>query len=49
MISKEENELLCRTGPGTPMGELFRHFWLPVALARELPKPGAPHSQSRSS
>lgn len=23
MLSKEENELLCRTGPGTPMGELF--------------------------
>jgi phenylpropionate dioxygenase-like ring-hydroxylating dioxygenase large terminal subunit len=42
MISQEENELLCRTGPGTPMGELFRRFWLPVALARELPKPDCP-------
>src|SRR5262250_310172 len=42
MISKEENELLCRTGPGTPMGELFRRFWLPVALSRELPKPDCP-------
>ena len=39
MISKEENDLLCRTGPGTPMGNLFRRFWLPVALSRELPKP----------
>jgi phthalate 4,5-dioxygenase oxygenase subunit len=39
MISKEENELLCRTGPGTPMGDLFRRFWLPFALPRELPKP----------
>ena len=39
MISKEENELLCRTGPGTPMGDLFRRFWLPVALSREPPKP----------
>jgi len=39
MISKEENELLCRTGPGTPMGDLFRRFWLPFALSRELPKP----------
>jgi len=29
MISKEENELLCRMGPGMPMGELFRRFWLP--------------------
>ena len=42
MISKEENELLCRTGRGTPMGELFRRFWLPVALSRELPIPGCP-------
>jgi phthalate 4,5-dioxygenase len=42
MISKEENELLCRTGPGTPMGDLFRRFWLPVALSRELPKPDCP-------
>ena len=39
MISKEENDLLCRTGPGTPMGNLFRRFWMPVALSRELPKP----------
>jgi nitrite reductase/ring-hydroxylating ferredoxin subunit len=42
MISKEENDLLCRTGPGTPMGDLFRRFWLPVALSRELPKPDCP-------
>jgi len=42
MISKEENELLCSTGPGTPMGELFRRFWLPIALSRELPKPDCP-------
>src|SRR5215475_12887296 len=42
MISKEENDLLCCTGPGTPMGELFRRFWLPVALSRELPKPDCP-------
>ena len=42
MLSKEENELLCCTGPGTPMGHLFRRFWLPVALSRELPKPDCP-------
>ena len=39
MLSEEENDMLCRTAPGTPMGELFRRFWLPVALSRELPKP----------
>ena len=39
MLTKEHNELLCRTGPGTPMGELFRRFWLPVLLSEELPAP----------
>jgi len=42
MFSKEENDLLCLTGPGTPMGNLFRRFWLPVALSRELPKRDCP-------
>src|SRR6478672_6182819 len=42
MLSQEENDLLCCTGPGTPMGNLFRRFWLPVALSRELPKPDCP-------
>ena len=42
MLSQEENELLCRTGSGAPMGDLFRRFWLPVALSRELPNPDCP-------
>jgi phenylpropionate dioxygenase-like ring-hydroxylating dioxygenase large terminal subunit len=40
MLTKEQNELLTRTGPGTPGGRLFRRYWQPVALAEELP-PGA--------
>ncbi len=36
MLSAADNELITRTGPGTPMGELFRRFWLPVALASEV-------------
>ena len=39
MLSKEDNELATNTNRGTPMGELFRRFWLPVALAEELPGP----------
>ncbi|HLH24236.1 MAG TPA: Rieske 2Fe-2S domain-containing protein [Chloroflexota bacterium] len=39
MLKAEENELLTRTGPGTPMGALFRRYWLPVLLAEELPEP----------
>jgi phenylpropionate dioxygenase-like ring-hydroxylating dioxygenase large terminal subunit len=38
-MKAEQNELLTRTGPGTPMGELFRRYWLPALLASELPGP----------
>jgi len=36
MLTKEENELITRVGPGTPAGELLRRYWLPVAMAPEL-------------
>ncbi len=36
MLSREENEYLTRTGPGTPCGELMRRYWQPVALSEEL-------------
>ena len=39
MLSAAENEMLTRTGPGTPMGELLRRFWLPILLPDELPAP----------
>src|SRR5579862_6026770 len=42
MLSNADNELLTRVGPGTPMGELFRRFWLPVLLDSELPDPDCP-------
>src|SRR5579885_925174 len=38
----EETELLCRVGPGTAMGELFRRFWLPALLKEEIPEPDCP-------
>lgn len=40
MLSREDNELLTRTGPGTPMGELLRRYWMPVVQSRELPAGG---------
>ncbi|MCL6598124.1 MAG: Rieske 2Fe-2S domain-containing protein [Alicyclobacillus macrosporangiidus] len=40
MLSKERNELLIRVGPGTPMGHLFRRYWLPIAASSELKEPG---------
>src|SRR5437870_3366526 len=39
MLSHEENELLTHTGPGTPMGNVYRRFWLPALLPSELPTP----------
>ena len=39
MLTKEENELLCRVGPGTPMGELFRRYWIIAGISREIPEP----------
>jgi phenylpropionate dioxygenase-like ring-hydroxylating dioxygenase large terminal subunit len=36
MISAEKNDLMTRTGPGTPAGKLLRRYWQPVALAEEL-------------
>jgi phthalate 4,5-dioxygenase oxygenase subunit len=36
MLSREDNELLVRVGPGTAMGNLFRRFWTPLMLASEL-------------
>jgi len=36
MLTREENELLTRVGPGTPAGELLRRYWHPVAVAAEL-------------
>src|SRR5579871_2431634 len=39
MLSREENELICRTGPGTPMGEFMRQYWVPAMLSSEVPTP----------
>jgi 5,5'-dehydrodivanillate O-demethylase oxygenase subunit len=35
-LSREENEMLTRVGPGTPAGELLRRYWLPVSVAAEV-------------
>jgi phthalate 4,5-dioxygenase len=39
MLSHKDNQLLTRVGPGTPIGELFRRFWIPALLSEELPGP----------
>jgi phthalate 4,5-dioxygenase oxygenase subunit len=42
MLRKEQNDLLTQTGPGTPMGRMFRLNWIPVLLAEELPENECP-------
>ncbi|HZT06236.1 MAG TPA: Rieske 2Fe-2S domain-containing protein [Chloroflexota bacterium] len=36
VLTREANERLCRVGPGTPMGELMRRYWQPIAPAARL-------------
>jgi phthalate 4,5-dioxygenase oxygenase subunit len=42
MLSKENNDLITRVGPKTPMGQTMRRYWMPAALASELPEPDCP-------
>jgi phthalate 4,5-dioxygenase len=42
MLTREQNELITRTGPGTPTGNLLRRYWIPVLLAEELPEKECP-------
>src|SRR5947207_1421509 len=39
MLKKEENELVTRVGPATPMGDTLRRYWMPALLASALPHP----------
>src|SRR5437588_12011067 len=36
MLTKETNERLTKVGPGTPMGELLRRYWFPIAATQDL-------------
>jgi phenylpropionate dioxygenase-like ring-hydroxylating dioxygenase large terminal subunit len=42
MLSEKDNAYLCQVGPGTPMGDLFRQYWLPAIRSDELPGPDCP-------
>ena len=42
MASTRDNAILTQVGPGTPMGELMRRYWLPAALSSELTADGDP-------
>jgi phenylpropionate dioxygenase-like ring-hydroxylating dioxygenase large terminal subunit len=42
MLTAANNDLITRTGPGTPMGEYLRRFWLPALTSEEVPQPDCP-------
>src|SRR5688572_30665556 len=42
MLTEEQNQLLTRVGPGTPMGELMRRYWTPACLSWEIPEADCP-------
>ena len=43
MMTREENDLLCRVEKDAPMGRLMRRHWLPLCLSEEVSEPdGAP-------
>ncbi|MGH7809855.1 MAG: Rieske 2Fe-2S domain-containing protein [Candidatus Binatia bacterium] len=42
MLSPEENQILTQVGPGTPMGEVMRRYWMPALLSADVPTPDCP-------
>jgi phenylpropionate dioxygenase-like ring-hydroxylating dioxygenase large terminal subunit len=42
VLTKEQNERLCRVEGDAPMGQLVRRFWMPFLLSEDLPRPDCP-------
>ncbi|WP_157077175.1 Rieske 2Fe-2S domain-containing protein, partial [Curvibacter delicatus] len=41
-MNKEMSETLTRVGPGTPMGNLMRRYWVPALQSNEIAEPDGP-------
>ena len=48
-VNAEMSQTLTRTGPGTPMGNLMRRYWVPILLSSEIAEPDGPQYACRSS
>ncbi len=46
-LTQTQQQTLIETGRGTPMGELFRRYWIPAMLSWELPEPDCDPVQIR--
>jgi phthalate 4,5-dioxygenase oxygenase subunit len=42
MLTKEQNDLLTQVGPGTPLGNLMRRYWVPAIMSWEIEEPDSP-------
>ncbi len=42
MLTQEQNELLTRIGPGAPMGDMLKEYWVPACRSAKLEADGAP-------
>ena len=42
MLSTEDNEFMCRVGPGTPMGDLMREYWIRLSCPASCHADGPP-------
>jgi len=42
VTTTEENDLMCRVGPGSPMGAMLAEYWWPVLRSQKLEADGAP-------
>jgi phthalate 4,5-dioxygenase oxygenase subunit len=42
MLTATNNQAITRTGPGTPMGEYLRRYWIPALTASEITEPDGP-------
>ncbi|MBD3730902.1 MAG: Rieske 2Fe-2S domain-containing protein [Sphingomonadales bacterium] len=47
MLSRQNNELLTRVGPGTPLGTFMRRYWHPIALSSQVADPDGPPLRTR--
>src|SRR5690349_202981 len=42
MLTAQDNEILCRVGPGSFVGEMMREYWIPALASAEFPAPDCP-------
>jgi len=47
MLTKEQNELLCRVEGEAPMGQMARRHWLPVCMSEEVAEADGPPVRAR--